>query len=849
MDSAVAATVLGVVVAAIGTAAGIVQILDYLQRRRKAQAASVAPTGAAVPPADSAIPTSRAPIAQTSSLPTSTGQFRRMHALPRPLTSFIGRETEIAEVVALLKTTRLLTLIGAGGSGKTRLALEVARRVRSDFADGVFFVALGSTIDPSLVPATLAQTLGVREAPSQPLLESLKGHLRDKEILLLLDNFEQVVEAAPLVAELLMACPRLKVLVTSRAVLHVSGEQEYLVPPLPGPDLRQPASVDALSQYAAVQLFVQRARDVRPEFRLTTENTPAVAEICARLDGLPLAIELAAARTKLLAPQALLTRLESRLTLLTGGAWDRPARQRTLRHTMRWSYDLLNDEEQMLFRRLAVFTGGCTLAAAEAVCADGLGSGEADTTLDLLASLVDNSLLQREEGPDGEPRFIMLETVREFAGEMLASGEADELCGRHARFYLALAEEAEPQLTSAARGPWLLRLEQEHGNLRAALAWSRHETDGGALRLRLAGALWWFWFFEGHLSEARAWLEGALALIGGRVRTPAYARALLGAGALALRLGDPAAARDRLEESVALWRELGDRRQIAYTLQILGLLALSQGEAATARARLQEGVALFREMGDRWGLAVLLYCLGDATIGADPTAARALYEESLTLSRQLGDPWVIAFPLTSLAHLALHEGDYATARARGEEALAMRRQLEDAWLIAVSLTSLGAVARCAGDDEQAAKLYEESLALHREVGNKSGIAWALHDLAYVARRRGEHRRAASLLTESLQLAQEMGERQRIAACLAGLAGTAAAAGDPRRAARLSGAAEALLAATGVQLDPAARADLDGSVAAVRAALGEEAFAAAQAAGRALTPEAAIAEALAEPALP
>jgi predicted ATPase len=457
--------------------------------------------------------------------------------LPLQPTLLVGREKEVADLCDLLLSdeTSLLTLTGPGGIGKTRLALQAAADLLDDFPDGTFFVALASLTEAERFFSAVAVTLGVKETGERPLVETLKDYLGERHLLLLLDNFEQVLGAAPAVTELLGAAPGLKVLVTSRAPLGLYGEHEYAVPPLSVPDVKHLPDLKTLSQYEAVRLFIERAKSAKADFEVTDESAPAVAEICVRLDGLPLAIELAAARIKMLPPNELLHRLTSRLKLLTGGARDLPERQRTLRATIEWSFALLEEGEQLLFARLAVFSGGRTLEAIEAIC-----DAEGDLPMgafDGVSSLLDKSLLRQEEGPGGEPRFVMLETIHEFAREKLGeSAEAEEIKRTHAQYFLTLAEEADPELKGPDQLEWLERLEAEHDNVRAALSWASERKDV-EVALRLGGALWWFWLVRGYHSEGRGWLEEALAMEG-RGSPEVRAMALVGVGALALDQGD-----------------------------------------------------------------------------------------------------------------------------------------------------------------------------------------------------------------------------------------------------------------------------------------------------------------------
>ncbi|HEU5102503.1 MAG TPA: helix-turn-helix domain-containing protein, partial [Roseiflexaceae bacterium] len=529
--------------------------------------------------------------------------------LPTPATAIIGRETELAEVCDLMLRleTRLVTLTGPGGTGKTRLALQVATELRDTFHDGVYLVSLAPITDPNLVAPTIAQTLDVREVGDRSVLENLRSYLRNKQLLLLLDNFEQVVVAAPLVAEVLADAPALKVVATSRVPLHVRGEQEFAVLPLAVPDSKHPPAADQLARYGAVELFVQSVRAIRSDFAITDENALAVVEICRRLEGLPLAIELAAVHSKIFPPRALLAQLGSRLTFLTGGARDAPARQQTLRATIEWSYALLDAHEQALFRRLGVFVGGFTLSAAAAVC--NAASEPQGLIVARVESLVDKSMVRVDLRHD-EPRFFMFETLREYALERLVeSGEAEAVQRQHAQVFSALAEEAEPQLFFQMRVHWLERLEREHDNLRAALRWfiDQQAAEAG---LRLGGMLCPFWDARGHLTEGRRWLAELLALPAVKPRTAARAKALLGAGNLAYSQGDHASAELLVMESIAIGREVGDFESIAWSQYRLGVIAVLRGQYGGAITYLEDCHQRFQAMADQRGVGRALARLG-----------------------------------------------------------------------------------------------------------------------------------------------------------------------------------------------------------------------------------------------
>ena len=534
------------------------------------------------------------------------------HNLPTQLTSFIGREQELREIRQSLSEHHLVTLIGPGGSGKTRLAVQVATELIEHFQDGVWFVALAPISDPNLVTSKVAQTLGLPETASRSIDDSLKEYLQNRSALLVLDNFEQVIAAAPFVSDLLAACGKLRILVTSREGLHIHGEQIYPVLPLPLPNLSQLPPLDSLAQYTSIELFLRRAQAVKPDFQITNETAPVIAAICHRLDGLPLAIELAAARIRLLPPRAMLARLENRLEFLTGGARDRPARQQTLRNAIAWSYDLLEEHEQRVFRQLSVFVGGCTIDAIEAILSE---DGEQVFVLDQVSAMLDKSLIQEVEGTTGEARFVMLELLREFGREQLAaSGEETTTRRRHANFFLALAEKSKAQLKSGEQAHWMERMEQEHDNLRAALEWSRTAQAAQELCLRLASALGSFWEMRGYFREGREQLSAVLAMDVAQARTAERADLLARAAELAYRQSDYAATVELAEESLGICRELGDRQGAASMLIKLGNAAIEAGDETAAVEYLEEALAIWRELADPYGVARALISLGWAAL-------------------------------------------------------------------------------------------------------------------------------------------------------------------------------------------------------------------------------------------
>jgi predicted ATPase/DNA-binding XRE family transcriptional regulator len=711
-------------------------------------------------------------------------------SLPIPPTPLVGRERELAAVLDLLarEHVRLVTLTRVGGTGKTRLALEVAARAAERFRDGVRFVDLAPLADPALV-AAVAQELGVTEQPGQTLSDALIAFLAGKGLLLVLDNFEHLLDAAPLVSTLIGRCPGLVVLATSRPPLRLRGEHVFAVPPLPLPHPRPGVPVEVLAGNEAVTLFCQRARAAASEFALDADNAETVADICRRLDGLPLAIELAAARVPLLSPAAIAARLENRLALLTDGPRDLPARQRTLRNAIDWSYQLLDPGERALFRRFAVFAGGATLDAIAAVVAS---ERKPDVgVLDCTAKLVERGLLRHDAHDGGEPRVRVLETIREYArAALIDSGEEPGTRRRHAAYFTALAEAAGPHLRSGGQRAWLDRLEDEHGNFRAALDWSLRAGEA-EMALRLCSALALFWRIRGYLTEGRRWCSQALAL-SGEAPPRARADALHGKGMLAHWQGDYEATDALYRESLALRRELGDERGIALSLNSLGILADDVGDYESALTLQEESLRRWEALGEPWGIAHALCDMGNiAKTQARNAEAQSLYERSLKLFEQVGDFQGTAMVLDNLGELAMRQSAYDRAVTLFEKALPVQRALGYSQFIARLLNKLGTAKLAQGEIEQARALLEESLALQQTLGDRRGIGFSLIQLGNVARAGGDTARAAAYYRESLRLRWSLGHREGVAACLAALAANEGAQGRAAVAARLFGAAAAL----------------------------------------------------------
>ncbi|MDR7458120.1 MAG: tetratricopeptide repeat protein [Armatimonadota bacterium] len=737
-------------------------------------------------------------------LPSAFPPLRSMDVapnnLPVQITSFVGRDAEMAEVKHLLASARLLTLRGPGGAGKTRLALQAAADLLDRFPDGVWLVDLAPLREPELVAQTVAGALGVRE-PGRPPQDVLTEVLRERTALLVLDNCEHLLAAcAALCTVLLQVAPGLRILATSREPLGVAGERLFTVPPLPVPDPRA-ADADGVARSAAARLFVERASLYRPGFALTAENARAIGEIARRLDGIPLAIELAAARTRVLSVQEIATRLEDRFRLLTGGPRSSLPHHQTLEAAIEWSYDLLAEDERRLFRHLSVFAGGFTLETAEGVCR-ATGAAPPDI-LDLLARLIDKSLVMVEPGEGRQTRYRMLETLRQFAmPRLVASGEADAARRAHRAFFLQLAEEAELRLQGPEQKLWLDRLEAEHDNFRTALEWSRTDPDVET-GVRLAGALWWFWEVRGYWTEGWRWMNELLPRAHA-ASAAARVKLLNAAAGLALRLDDFERVEALASEALALSRDVNDRRTEASCLVILGIHACRT---------------------ENYG------------------KAEVLGGEGLTLATQLGDNVATAWARATLGFVARSKGEAEKAQALLEESLRQLTALGHTWAIAIVSINLGQLARDRGDLPGAVAFFEEALVRLRQIGDRSYIAYGELNLGIAVSAMGDHRRAMELYQDCLALRRDLGEKRGIVTCLAALGCAAASLGTYDRAAALFGAFETQREAIGAPVPALFRAEYERQRQRTRAALGEAAFERALARGQAMSMDEAIVYAL------
>ena len=723
------------------------------------------------------------------------------HNLPAQPTPFIGRARQITALKELLlrADTSLVTLMGPGGTGKTRLSLQVAQELLDQFPNGVYFVPLADDTNADQFISRVAQQLAVREG-GRPLLENVKDYLRDKQMLLVFDNFEQLVSAAPVVAELLAAAPQLKILTSSRIALNLHGEREFPVPPLELPQADNESAWENLIENESIILFVERARTTNPNFGLTKDNASAVAEICRRLDGLPLALELAAARIKLLQPQAILTRLDDKLKLLTGGARDLPTRHQTLRNTLEWSYDLLHEDEKILYARLSVFVGGFTLEAADAVCNP---DGKLDI-LESLTSLVNNSLLRQEETTDGESRFGMLETIRAYALERLTQrGEMEAIRGKHARYFgeVIINRIGFMELYTANASHWLNWIEREHDNIRAALTWNLATPQGIEPGAMMINVLFWFWYRRGYVIEGTMWTDRLLASPVVQVVSPLRALVLMSSGMLAVWQGKQDIGLAHLQESLAIVQKLEDKQWLAPVLMGNGVALINMGRDSDAQPYFEQAVALFKEQNIAPFHAITLIHLGNVELGLGyPDKARAYHEESLAEARVINENWLISF----------------------------------------ALNNLGEVARTQGQFDQARKYYEESEALLRTTGDRGDVARFVHNLGYIAQHEEDLELAESQFRKSLAMFRRLGNRRGIAECLAGLAGLKAQQGQTVWGATLLSAAETLLKVTGGAWWPADRLEVERNREMLRSALPADEFAKAQKIGEAMNIDQAIA---------
>ena len=780
-----------------------------------------------------------APISQSEELPWRVSSTTPRSNLPTPLTSFIGREKELKEISGLLSSCRLLTLTGPGGVGKTRLAIQIAHESTKKFNDGVFWVGLVGLSDGSLIPEEIAQSLRVRGASGEPFIETLKTYLETKDVLLVIDNCEHLIRAfAEYTEQLLAACPKLKILATSTEVLGLFNELIWQVPSLPLPEKQGPLSLLDFKEFASIELFDERASTAKPGFLLDERNVSSVAQICRRLDGIPLAIELAAARVKVLSVDEIAARLDDCFSLLTAGSRTAIPRHQTLRATIDWSYDLLTEAEQILFSRLSVFVGGFTLEAAEVVCSQGMPR---KTILDLLGRLVDKSLVIVEVGSEiSGTRYRLLETIRQYAREkLLDAADSEPLRDQHLHFFVRLAEHTQPILQTARRTEWLPRLEVEHDNLRAALEWTC-ERDVETARW-LAGMLERFWFFSDYLSEARAWYARVLDSGDRATVTKGLALALFGSGCVSLNLGYMNEAQARLEQSIVLWQQIGEKRWLASSLQWLAYLLVQRGDREQALMIYAEHESLFRASSEPLMLAWTLGNWGTAICAAraDHPTGKALLDEGLAVAHKLQDPFGFVLCYSSLGDWAVLQGDYTTARQYFLNALEWRRQLGTRWIIVAGLWQVANIMCLQGDYRQAEPIYEEALESARALGDQRTEAHIAQELGAVAIHLGDVERAMTLLAESLSSFRKWEDSLGIARCLIGFADLGQVHGHIEQAARVLSFVERWLQSNQIQLVHFDHSNYECSVTAARAQLDEATFAKAWVEGSALTMEQAI----------
>jgi predicted ATPase/class 3 adenylate cyclase len=749
-------------------------------------------------------------------------------------TPLIGRRDLIESIWPLLlrNNVRVLTLTGPGGIGKTSTSIEVAKSLLDSFPNGVYFVPLAPITDSNLVLPTIAKVIGVKEQGNKPLIETLKDFLSQKKVLLLLDNFEQIASSsAHFVSELSDSCPKLKFLITTRKPLRIHGEQEFAIPPLSVPSLKNLPSIGELYENPAIALFLERIHAIKPDFEISNGNARDIAEICVRLDGLPLALELAAARIKILPPHMILARLGNKLGLLSGGAKDLPARQQALRNTIAWSYDLLSESERKLFRRLGVFVGGFSIEAAESVC---LLENEELNVLDDITGLLENSLLKRfgqgeqseeEETSisESEYRFGFLETIHEFASECLKKcKEAEAIQKARTDFFLALAEKTEPKLNGPNAVEWLSRLELEHDNMRASLRWciDRKESERG---IRLAGSLGKFWEYHNYLREGREWLEAAIK-IAPFESSIGTAKVLVKEGILAIHQGDYHNAIDLLREAHFVSLRIGDGNGVAQSLSGLAFAANRQGEYSKASGLYEESANLFRQLQNSLGTGYSLMGLSWALRNLSEEAkAKSILKESIDIFRKLGDKNDLAVSLNLLGHISIKTEDYNVSRSLLLEGLSIAEELHDDRTVGVSLMSLAELARLHGKDSEAISLLKQVIVIFQESGERSGLASSWHNLAQALIHEKQYSEATKYFGKSISLFQELKEKSGLASCVAGLAGVALAQGLSERGARLLGATEAFLRIGSASLDPIDRIEFERNLSSARGQLGPEKF--------------------------